>query len=158
MCGGRGLLARAPTAPVDASDDDDDDDAAAAHDDDRAAHARARFANTHQATNQARHTTHNNNHSANLSNVAIPGTGVPLSAFCCCRATAVAFLLGAYPLACRAAGWYQAVHAGGSPGAHYAQLLLAPTHWAASWRLNCLLVAYHAAVTRSPSYRLEDKV
>jgi hypothetical protein len=103
-------------------------------------------------------TTNHQPPSANLRNVAIPGTGVPLSWFCACRATAALFLLGPYPLACLAAAWYQAAHQGGSPGAWYAQLLLAPQHWAASWRLNCVLVAYHAAVTRSPSYRLEDKV
>ena len=103
-------------------------------------------------------TTTDHQPSANLRNVAIPGTGVPLSWFCASRATAALFLLGPYPLACLAAAWYQAAHQGGSPGAWYAQLLLAPQHWAASWRLNCVLVAYHAAVTRSPSYRLEDKV
>ena len=40
----------------------------------------------------------------------------------------------------------------------YRELLLAPSHWLATWRLNCALVAWHAAVAGSPrDYSLEDK-
>jgi hypothetical protein len=39
----------------------------------------------------------------------------------------------------------------------YRQLLLAPQHWFAIWRHNCVLMGCHALVTGSPSYSLEDK-
>jgi hypothetical protein len=150
---------------------------------------------------------------ANLRNVAIPGTGVPLSAFCASRAAFLAFLLVVNPLASAAGALYlsaarargidasagppdddadadgadadggnggngratAAAQAAPSPvttGSLYRELLLAPRHWLASWRLNCLLVAWHHRVAASapPSahsfggngsgaegYALEDK-
>ena len=39
----------------------------------------------------------------------------------------------------------------------YAELLLDPQHWFAVWRLNCFLAAYHAWLTASKEYLLEDK-
>jgi len=40
----------------------------------------------------------------------------------------------------------------------YRELLLSPSHWLATWRLNCVLVAWHAAVGGAPrDYALEDK-
>lgn len=40
----------------------------------------------------------------------------------------------------------------------FRELLLAPRHWLATWRLNCLLVAWHAAASGGArEYALEDK-
>ncbi len=40
----------------------------------------------------------------------------------------------------------------------YRELLLAPSHWLGTWRLNCVLVAWHAAAGGAPrDYALEDK-
>jgi hypothetical protein len=39
----------------------------------------------------------------------------------------------------------------------YRQLLLAPQHWFAIWRHNCVLMGCHALATASASYSLEDK-
>ncbi|KAF6251978.1 hypothetical protein COO60DRAFT_1628722 [Scenedesmus sp. NREL 46B-D3] len=107
---------------------------------------------------------------ANLKNVAIPGTGVPLSVFCYSRATALLFVLLVNPIACLAAACYLRLYrlSPGSPGSDsnsshaglveiYQQLLLAPQHWFAIWRHNCVLMGYHALLTASTSYSLEDK-
>ncbi|KAI8468551.1 MAG: hypothetical protein J3K34DRAFT_477654 [Monoraphidium minutum] len=113
----------------------------------------------------------------NLKNVAIPGTGarVPLSVFCTSRAAALLFLLLVNPIASamgalylvatepRGGGYGGGYTSGGTGGlaaaaAAYRELLLAPRHWLASWRLNCVLVAWHAAAGGSPrDYGLEDK-
>ncbi|KAF8069621.1 SAP9 [Scenedesmus sp. PABB004] len=117
---------------------------------------------------------------ANLSNVAIPGTGVPLSVFAANRAALLLFLVVLNPLACLAAAAYLTLRGlppsaaeqqqqaeaeqqqvpPRAPGlaATYAELLLEPRHWFAVWRHNCLLSGYHALITRSSSYALEDKV
>ncbi|GBF99570.1 hypothetical protein Rsub_12195 [Raphidocelis subcapitata] len=110
---------------------------------------------------------------ANLKNVAVPGTGVPLSLFCSCRLAFLAFLLAVNPLLSAAGALYLAAlraSASACPdasasgcrlrrvGALYRELLLAPRHWLASWRLNCLVVAWHARVAgASAGYDLEDK-
>jgi hypothetical protein len=73
------------------------------------------------------------------------------------------------PLAATAAAAARATAArrgGGGPprgaarvAALYRELLLRPSHWLASWRLNCVLVAWHARVGGSHrDYALEDKV
>ncbi|WIA09938.1 hypothetical protein OEZ85_010151 [Tetradesmus obliquus] len=106
---------------------------------------------------------------ANLKNVAMPGTGVPLSVFCYSRATALLFVLLVNPVACLAAACYLRLArlSPSSPGSSssrpvgladtYRQLLLAPQHWFAIWRHNCVLMGCHALATGSSSYSLEDK-
>lgn len=100
---------------------------------------------------------------ANLRDVAIPCTGVPLSWFCACRPLAAAFLFLVNPAASLAGALYLAAtgappsalppsaawaaHPRGSAArtaALYRELLLSPAHWLATWRLNCVLVAWHA--------------
>jgi len=44
-----------------------------------------------------------------------------------------------------------------SLAAAFRELLLEPQHWFAIWRHNCLLMGWHELLTRSSSYRLEDK-
>jgi len=100
---------------------------------------------------------------ANLRNLAIPATGVPLSTFFLWRWSALLFVLVLSPLACAVAAAYLVYSALPADGlligwaAAYGQLLLNPQHWFAIWRLNCALVAEHSRLTRSAAYRLEDK-
>lgn len=95
-------------------------------------------------------------------------TGVPLSIFCYSRSTALLFLLIINPIACLVGAAFLVWQDLGSSSngrssrqqglaATYAELLLAPQHWFAIWRHNCLLVGWHALATGSTSYRLEDK-
>jgi hypothetical protein len=93
----------------------------------------------------------------NLRNVAIPGTGLPLSLLCHYRITALWFLLVAYPLICLFAALY-ANYASRSPvAATFRRQLLNPDDWFSFWRLNCLLASYHALETQDIGYKFEDK-
>ncbi len=101
--------------------------------------------------------------------------GIPLSTFCGSRAAAAAALLLVYPAACAwTAVWLALLqisprpHVPHPPGsllyriaACFAELLLAPGTWFASWRAHCVLAAWHAAATAggpaAAGYALEDK-
>lgn len=91
---------------------------------------------------------------ANLKNVAIPGTGVPLSWVCKTKPTALLFLFALYPLACLVAAVYlwrtkqRSVQTDRTQSISewYSEQLLNPGHWFAIWRLNCVVVAFHEMV------------
>jgi hypothetical protein len=112
----------------------------------------------------------------NLRNVAIPGTGCPLSIFTQNKVTALFLLLFLYPIVSLVA----AVHAyyycrkqtnknvsSSSPeqqqvdvavAQEYATRLLAPDDWFSYWRLNCRIAAYHALLNNVPAgYAMENK-
>lgn len=98
----------------------------------------------------------------NLRNVAIPGTGVPLSLLCYSKLQGYAFLAVGYPVVALVA----ALHRGGRSyekvGAAFREQLLTPQDWFSFWRLNCRLATYHSSVMGSneavaASYSLEDK-
>lgn len=104
----------------------------------------------------------------NLRNVALPGTGIPLSLLCYTRVTAVAFLLFGYPLACLA--YAVATTLFPSPSTSptqarkhatvaeaYRAYLLHPDDWFNFWRLNCRLASLHALITKAPGFGMEDK-
>lgn len=93
----------------------------------------------------------------NLGNVAIPGTGMPLSIFCLNKWTYIVFIAFVYPIACLISAFLQYVSAGTPMPQTYTRTLLEPRNWFAIWRLNCVLMAYHAYITKSRSYKLEDK-
>ena len=106
---------------------------------------------------------------ANLRNVALPGTGVPLSVFARSRRAARLFLTHGLPLAClleagrrAAAAWWtgDAAPLCGAAGVRelFRRFLLAPDDWCTLWRLNCNLAAWHAGVTRDEGYAMEDKL
>eukprot|EP00793_Prasinoderma_coloniale_P000528 PRCOL_00003676-RA len=106
---------------------------------------------------------------ANLRNVALPGTGVPLSVFARSRRAARLFLTHGLPLAClleagrrAAAAWWTGDAAAlcGAAGVRelFRRFLLAPDDWCTLWRLNCNLAAWHAGVTRDEGYAMEDKL
>jgi hypothetical protein len=97
----------------------------------------------------------------NLRNVAIPGTGVPLSVFCRSRVRFFVAVLVLAPIACLCIAVIGAKPAkGGAKQAvadRYAMLLLHPQDWFTLWRINCCLASYHAHVTGSADYAVEDK-
>lgn len=93
----------------------------------------------------------------NLRNTAIPGTGIPLSAFCYFKFTAYFFLVVVYPLVCFAAALHARKEYGVKVSSAYREQLLNPRDWFSFWRLNCALASYHALETGDDGYRFEDK-
>lgn len=106
--------------------------------------------------------------SKNLRNVAIPGTGIPLSLFATHKLLAYAFLVFFYPLAAAVSAVHRArvdpmrLDFPGSPivafSAFYREQLLRPQDWFSFWRINCRLATAHAYVTGDHGYELEDKL
>lgn len=109
----------------------------------------------------------------NLRNVAVPGTGVPLSLLVAGgRAAALACLLVLYPLAALAAALMGARVAKRQPSEEndpgfvaraarlYREQLLTPDDWFSFWRLNCRLATWHAGVAgpAETGYAVEDKM
>lgn len=95
----------------------------------------------------------------NLRNVAIPGTGIPLSILCYTRATALWAVLVLNPIVCFIAALNVARSKGSlaTAASAFREQLLAPQDWFSFWRLNCRLATYHAYVTGSRDYEQEDK-
>jgi len=99
----------------------------------------------------------------NFRNVAVPGTGVPLSLYVCCRPVAVGFMLIAHPIISLLSAFHlsRSRPAGKSKFAAiceaFSEQLVAPQHWFGYWRLNSFLAAYHQFETKAPGYRQEDK-
>jgi len=114
----------------------------------------------------------------NLRNVAIPGTGIPLSTFCYSRITAAALVLFLNPLVCLLGAVNKvrlelgpflslgqaAQRFASSPLLLTARVLevfcehlLQPDDWFSFWRLNCRLASLHALRTNASGYRCEDK-
>jgi len=96
----------------------------------------------------------------NLRNVAIPGTGIPLSIVARSRILGLLFLLTTYP----AASYLAAIHKWlitrfkSSISKEYAIRLLAPDDWFQYWRLNCNIVGLHALLNDMPKgYEMENK-
>jgi len=97
----------------------------------------------------------------NLRNVALPGTGLPLSLACASRALYGASVLLLPPLYSLAAcllrrgpkGW-QGV---GYAIRRYREQLLTPSDWFSVWRANCSLSTLHAHVTKDEGFLIEDK-
>jgi len=100
----------------------------------------------------------------NLRNVALPGTGLPLSLLCRHYFVAVAFLWVGVPLAALAAALLRVRESqrAVSLSRAFAEALLASGDggraWFHYWRLNCALASYHALETADDGYALEDKL
>ena len=99
----------------------------------------------------------------NLKNVAIPGTGVPLSYFCGNYLVCLLFVFFANPLVCLLGAVHKAAKeqeeaddfslpafARGTLR-FYGTHLLHPDDWFSLWRLNCRLATYHSQVTPPPA-------
>jgi hypothetical protein len=102
----------------------------------------------------------------NFRNIAFPGTGIPMSWVCCCRASAIFYLVFLHPVVIFAASlaiMRSAVHRRDRSFAEtFKEELLAPKHWFALWRINSTLVAaHHTAHADKPKvqdeYRYENK-
>jgi len=96
----------------------------------------------------------------NLRNVAIPGTGIPLSIFARSRFLALGFLMTAYPTISFVASvhkWFMSRFQI-SLSDEYGTRLLAPDDWFSYWRLNCNVVGLHALLNDTPrGYDMENK-
>ena len=96
----------------------------------------------------------------NLSNVAIPGTGIPLSLFMHSKITALACVLVVSPVCCLIAAFHLWFLTGfkSSISGEYASRLLTPNDWFSYWRLNCSVVALHSLLNNfPPGYEMENK-
>ena len=96
----------------------------------------------------------------NLRNVAIPGTGIPLSIFCYNWWVCLFFVAFINPLVCFF-GALNKVRIGKTESkslwALYEDHLLHPQDWFSYWRLNCRLASLHSLVLEPSGYILEDK-
>jgi len=95
----------------------------------------------------------------NLRNVAVPGTGCPLSLFTRNKATAMFLLLVIYPIISVVAALHLYYTKSSKDVAEeYATRLLAPDDWFSYWRLNCRIAALHALLYDvPPGYAMENK-
>ena len=101
----------------------------------------------------------------NLRNVAVPGTGLPLSLFCYSKFTVLLFVVLINPLICLLGAVNKCRKIPNLTLEKfvceicraYVSHLLHPQDWFSFWRLNCRLVSYHSMITRAPGYRQEDK-
>jgi hypothetical protein len=102
----------------------------------------------------------------NLRNVAIPGTGIPLSIVSYSRIILFPFLVFVYPWLC-AIGAFLELNAeyANKQGSvverflrTFAQIFVNPQNWFAFWRINCHLVSLHSwKAPNSPGYTMENK-
>jgi len=95
----------------------------------------------------------------NLSNVAIPGTGLPLSVVVKTKAFGYLFLFMGYPAVAAVAALNR-----GRKGrsvyaacAAYREQLLTPQDWFSFWQMNCRLATWHSSITNETDYGMEDK-
>jgi hypothetical protein len=117
--------------------------------------------------------------SQNLRNVAIPGTGIPLSIIARFKPVAFLFVVFGMPLICVIAGLRLAAEpadrsvrsTSGLPfglvwpsasdfAEKFRECLLTPRDWHSYWRLNCRLASFHALVSKDATaddFALEDK-
>jgi len=97
----------------------------------------------------------------NLRNVAIPGTGIPLSIFARGKILALLLVLLFYPLVSIIAAVHHVKNEKteeNDVAREYSIRLLAPNDWFSLWRLNCRLVALHSLLhANPPGYEMENK-
>jgi hypothetical protein len=109
----------------------------------------------------------------NLRNVAVPGTGLPLSWVAKFKPLLFCFVLFGIPLVCVVAALRLAMEPEDRvthPGlvwptaekfaVKFYECLLTPKDWHSYWRLNCRLASFHALVSRDATasdFALEDK-
>ncbi|GBG34444.1 Hypothetical Protein FCC1311_106682 [Hondaea fermentalgiana] len=105
-----------------------------------------------------RHSTFQKDLAQNLRNVAVPGTGVPLSVFAFSRLSAGFALMVLYPAGCLVAAVRECGKDMVNVRKAYEEQLLRPDDWFYLWRLNCVLASWHALVTNEEGYKLEDKL
>mmetsp|Transcript_20238 Transcript_20238/g.63605 ORF Transcript_20238/g.63605 Transcript_20238/m.63605 type:complete len:440 (-) Transcript_20238:292-1611(-) len=85
----------------------------------------------------------------NFRNVALPGTGVPLSVLAMHKVIAWSFVWLAYPACCLAAAIADSRRTRRAAHVSFREQLLAPRDWFSLWRINSRLSAYHSLATRA---------
>ena len=109
----------------------------------------------------------------NLRDVALPGTGIPLSYFAYHKILTYFFLLVLYPTVAWIAAFNRVYHNNEEEPTEYTkhskvhhlyqcynEQLIEPRDWFSYWRLNCRLATYHSYVTgkaTKENYDCEDK-
>jgi hypothetical protein len=97
----------------------------------------------------------------NLRNVAVPGTGIPMSIFVLHKLTALWLILVLNPFICLIATYHYCTKEnkqGQDVSMEFATRLLAPNDWFSYWRLNCRVAAMHAYLNDNPEgYTMENK-
>ena len=109
----------------------------------------------------------------NLRDVALPGTGIPLSVFAYHKMFTYVFLLIFYPTVAWLAAFNRAWHRNNEEPVEYlkhstlhhiyqcySEQLIEPRDWFSYWRLNCRLATYHSYLTGASTkenYDCEDK-
>jgi hypothetical protein len=95
----------------------------------------------------------------NLRNVAVPGTGIPLSWFTYHPLLVWLALLVFNPMCCFAFALFIARNKGDMSAAArvFRECLLVPQDWFSFWQLNCRLATWHSFVTKDDGYLMEDK-
>lgn len=109
----------------------------------------------------------------NLRNVAIPGTGLPLSFFVCNYWICLFFIYFMNPFICLFGAFNKlrirresnSLFCSSTPlqeqveivCCDYIDHLIHPTDWFSFWRLNCRLASLHSLITQSSDYQMEDK-
>lgn len=99
---------------------------------------------------------------ANLRNVIVPFTAVPLSIFCRNKFLCLFFLICIYPFWAFIGSIYLSIYdpRKKSMDEHFYEQLLKPNYWFATWRMNCTVVAYHSWKRwekTKEQYAMEDK-
>ncbi len=98
----------------------------------------------------------------NLRNVAVPGTGIPLSVFCHSWWVCLFFVYFINPLICFMGAVNKVRKGSAATGGRsvfklYEEHLLHPQDWFSYWRLNCRLASAHSLLLKPAGYNLEDK-
>eukprot|EP00039_Didymoeca_costata_P033410 m.42187 g.42187 ORF g.42187 m.42187 type:complete len:483 (+) comp9855_c0_seq2:1838-3286(+) len=93
----------------------------------------------------------------NLRNVALPGTGIPLSLLCWSSLFFKLELFFGLPFVSLVVARSKSKAGNSTFVATYKEVLLTPTDWFSLWRLNCRLASYHALRTEDAGFRSEDK-
>ena len=89
----------------------------------------------------------------NLKNVAVPGTGLPLSLFCYNWYITLLFIVFLNPTLCFMGAIHKAWRHSDNSNTfilkifeYYSIHLLQPDDWFSLWRINCALVSYHSLI------------
>mmetsp|Transcript_68540 Transcript_68540/g.164613 ORF Transcript_68540/g.164613 Transcript_68540/m.164613 type:complete len:418 (-) Transcript_68540:161-1414(-) len=97
----------------------------------------------------------------NLRNVAIPGTGLPLSILARSWLLAAFFYIAVNPFLCILAAFNDVRSRGPvtaqAMAASFREHLMEPQNWYDLWRINSRLAAWHEYLTKSKDYAMENK-
>ena len=101
----------------------------------------------------------------NLANVAIPGTGLPLSLFCTSYVICLFFVVFMIPIVCLLGAISKVVNIKNLSfedklrelESSYKEHLLHPDDWFSYWQINCRLTSYASLVKGSSAFDMENK-